>query len=94
MGLDTVAVSFLFVLGLIALTTYVLKRYVPFLHTMKGPTSAIEVVTRMSLDPKRSIHVVRYKNLEYVLLVSSEGHLHLSTEEVEEKSPLKKEARP
>jgi flagellar protein FliO/FliZ len=79
---DTIAIvralgALLTVLGLLAGALWAVRRYqivLPGTHARR-PERRLAVVERLSLDPRRSLALLRRDGVEHLVLIAPEGHL-------------------
>lgn len=75
--------SFIFVMSLMFIILFFVKKYMPnIINASINNSSPIKNITSMRIDQKRTVHVIQYKNREHVFLLSPEGHIHLSDEKI------------
>lgn len=75
--------AFALVIGLIALMSYLAKRWRGFNAGAGKSGRRLEVVEALGLDAKRRLVIVRADGDEHVLLLGGETDLHLKTQPAE-----------
>lgn len=72
--------ALLTVLGLLAGALWAVRRFNLVLPgTGAGPERRLAVVERLSLDPRRSLALLRRDGVEHLVLLAPEGHLVIET---------------